>query len=87
MKFILPDKVYDTLVWIAQYLIPALGTFYFALSGIWGFPYGEEIVGTLTALDTFLAVLLGISSSNYDKSKKVEETIPSETPVEEHTEV
>ena len=61
------NKVYDVLKWIAMYLIPALGTFYFALAGIWGLPYGEEIVGTLTAVDTFLGVVLGISSANYKK--------------------
>lgn len=61
------NKVYDVLKWIAMYLLPALGTFYFALSGIWGLPYGEEIVGTLTAVDTFLGVLLGISTAQYNK--------------------
>ena len=43
------------------------GTLYFALSGIWGLPYGEEVVGTITAADTFLGVLLGISSATYKK--------------------
>ena len=61
------NKTYDTLKWIAQVLLPALGTLYFALAGIWGFPYGEAIVGTITAVDTFLGVLLGISSYNYKK--------------------
>jgi hypothetical protein len=61
------NKTYDILKWIAMYLLPALGTLYFALAGIWGFPYGEEIVGTLTAVDTFLGVLLGISTANYNK--------------------
>lgn len=64
---ILNDKVYDVLKWIALYLLPALGTLYFALAGIWIFPYGEEVVGTITAIDTFLGVLLGISSANYNK--------------------
>ena len=54
----LSNRVYDVLKWIALYLLPALGTLYFALAGIWEFPYGEEIVGTITALDTFLGVLL-----------------------------
>ena len=48
-------------------VLPAVGTLYFALAGIWGFPYAEEIVGTLTAVDTFLGVLLGISSAQYHK--------------------
>lgn len=64
---VLNDKVYDVLKWIALYLLPAIGTLYFALSGIWNFPFGEEVVGTITAVDTFLGVLLGISTANYNK--------------------
>ena len=64
------NKVYDVLKWIAMYLLPALGTLYFALAGIWNFPYGEEIVGTITAVDTFLGALLGLSSATYNKEGK-----------------
>lgn len=63
----LPNKVYDVLKWIAQLFLPAAATLYFALASIWGFPYGEEIVGTITAIDAFLGVLLGISTSVYKK--------------------
>jgi len=62
------NKVYDVLKWIAQLLLPAIGTLYFALAGIWGFPFGEEVVGTITAVDTFLGVILGISTMNYNKN-------------------
>lgn len=61
------NKMYDVLKWIAMVCLPAIGTLYFALAGIWGFPYGEEIVGTITAVDTCLGVLLGISSVQYNK--------------------
>ena len=61
------NKVYDILKYITQIVIPAVATLYFALAGIWGFPYGEQIVGTLTAIDTFLGVCLGISTRNYKK--------------------
>ena len=60
------DKIYDKLKWVAQYLLPALGTLYFALSSIWGLPYGEQVVGTISAIDAFLGVLLGISTKNYN---------------------
>lgn len=65
---IFSNKTYDILKWIAMYLIPAAGTLYFALANIWSLPYGEEIVGTLTAIDTFLGVLLGISTNQYNKN-------------------
>lgn len=63
----LSNKTYDVLKWIAMYLLPALGTLYFALAGVWGLPYGEQIVGTITAIDTFLGVILGISTASYNK--------------------
>ena len=69
----LSNKVYDILKWIAMYLLPALGTLYFALAGIWGFPYGEQIVGTITTIDTFLGVILGISTAQYNKNIKESE--------------
>ena len=66
----LPNKLYDALKWIALIFIPALATLYFALAGIWHLPYGEQIVGTLTAIDTFIGALLGISTLNYNKKKE-----------------
>jgi hypothetical protein len=69
MNTLLSNKQYDILKWVAQILLPALGTLYFALAGIWGFPFGEQIVGTITAIDTFLGVILGISSANYKKEE------------------
>ena len=65
MKF--PNKVYDILKWVALILLPAVGALYFGLSQIWGFPYGEEIVGTISIIDTLLGALLGISTMNYNK--------------------
>jgi hypothetical protein len=62
---VLKNSVYDVLKYIAQIVLPAIGTLYFALANIWGLPYGEQIVGTITAIDAFLGVLLGISSSTY----------------------
>ena len=62
----LSNRTYDILKWVALVFLPAMGTLYFALAGIWNFPYGEQIVGTITAIDTFLGVLLGVSSMKYD---------------------
>ena len=67
----LSNKMYDTLKWIAQLLLPAAGTLYFALASIWGLPYGEQIVGTITAVDAFLGAILGISKIRYDKINPV----------------
>ncbi len=72
----LSNKAYDILKFIAQILLPAVGTLYFALARIWNFPYAEEIVGTITAIDAFLGALLGISSMNYNKNDLQNELQP-----------
>lgn len=67
------NKVYDILKYIALIALPAIGALYFALAGIWGFPYGEQIVGTISAIDTCLGVLLGISANKYNKKEITEQ--------------
>lgn len=62
------NKVYDILKYVAQIILPALATLYFALAGIWGFPYGEQVVGTITAIDTFLGCILKLSADSYYKN-------------------
>jgi hypothetical protein len=58
---------YDRFKWIAQILLPAIATLYFALAQIWGLPHSEQIVGTITAIDAFLGMILGISTMQYKK--------------------
>ena len=66
------NTVYDALKFIAQIFLPAVGTLYFALAQIWGLPYAEQIVGTITAVDAFLGALLGISTMQYKKANQME---------------
>lgn len=69
----LNNKLYDILRWVANYLLPGSGTLYFALAQIWGLPFGEQIVGTITAVVTFLNVILGISNNAYNKAMELKE--------------
>jgi hypothetical protein len=66
------NKIYDILKYIALIVLPALGTLYFALAGIWSLPYGEQVVGTITAIDTCLGALLGLSAYKYNKNESEE---------------
>ena len=68
---LLTNKTYNILKWVAQYLLPASGTLYFALASIWGLPHGEQIIGTVTAVDIFLGVILGLSANQYNKTAVV----------------
>lgn len=63
------NKLFDALKYIALYVLPALGTLWFALSSLWRWPYSEEILGTITAADAFLGALLGISTAQYKKEQ------------------
>lgn len=69
MKNFLSPKAYDILKTIALYILPPLATLYFALSGIWGFPYGEQVVGTITAITTCISVMIGISTQQYNRNE------------------
>lgn len=59
------NTVYDVLKWIALILLPAMATFYAAIAAVWGLPYTEQVVGTITAVDTLLGTLLKISGDKY----------------------
>ena len=64
----LSNRIYDILKYVALIALPAIGTLYFTLSQVWGLPYGEEVVGTIAAVDTFLGTLLQISTAVYNKN-------------------
>ena len=66
--FQLNNKVYKILKWVTMIVLPAIATLYFALSQIWGFPYGSEIVATITATATFIGALIGVSTKSYNQS-------------------
>ena len=72
--FRMSDDIYDILKFIAQIVLPAAGTLYFALAGLWGWPYSNQIVGTITAVDAFLGAVLKISTKTFidDQIKKVQ---------------
>lgn len=64
----LSNKVYDILKWIALIALDALGLLYKTLAAIWGWPFGDEVLATCTALSLCLGTLLGISTAKYNKS-------------------
>lgn len=67
----IPDKIYDVLKWVVIIVMPAVATLYAALSAVWGWPYSEEVVTSITAVDTFLGAVLCISAANYNKEDKI----------------
>lgn len=63
------NRVYDLVRTTAMVVLPALGTLYFTIAQITGLPYGEQVVGVIVAVDTFLGVILGISRKQYNNSE------------------
>lgn len=66
----IPDKIYDVLKWLVIIVFPAIATLYAALSAVWAWPYSDEVVTTITAVDTFLGAVLCISTATYNKEVK-----------------
>jgi hypothetical protein len=65
----LSNRVYDTLKWCVMIAIPALTTAYVGLSGVWGWPYAEEVAKTSAVVCTLLGTLLSISTAQYNKQE------------------
>lgn len=65
----IPNKLYDVLKWITMIVLPALATAYVGLSGVWGWPYADEIAKTTAVVCTLLGALLGISTAEYNRTK------------------
>ena len=63
----LSNRVYDILKCCVMIAIPALTTAYVGLSGVWGWPYAEEVAKTSAVICTLLGALLGISTAQYNK--------------------
>lgn len=63
------QKVYDILKYVAMIVLPAVATLYATLSVAWGWANAEQIVATITAIDTFLGALLQIESVKYSKKE------------------
>ena len=67
-KSFLSSKQYDSLKFIVQILLPAIGTLWFTMASIWNFPYADEVLGTITALALFGGTVIGVSKKAYDNS-------------------
>lgn len=63
----LNNKVYDVMKWVALIGLPATGSLYYGLAGIWALPYAEQVVATIIVVNTFLGAVLGVSTYQYNK--------------------
>ena len=60
------NMTYDILAYVQRIVLPALATLIATLGQIWNWTWPvEQVVLTLTAIDTFMGVVLRISSNQY----------------------
>ena len=67
-KWYIPKDLYDGLYWVAQVLLPGIGAAYFGLASAWGILHPEPIVASIAAVDTFLGVILAVSTYELNKA-------------------
>lgn len=60
-KYLLPDKAYKTLKWVALIALPALAVFVHVVGPAWNLPCVDQIVTTLNALAVLVGALIGAS--------------------------
>ena len=65
----IPDKLYDIRRGVVSIVLPAVATLYAALAPVWNWPYCDEVVKSITAVDTFLGAVLCISTATYHKEE------------------
>jgi len=65
---LLSNQTYNRLKWFTMIVLPAIGTLYFAMAHVWGLPKADEVLATVTALVTFLGIVIGFSSKTYNNS-------------------
>lgn len=64
------NKSYDIINKIQRWLV-ALGVAYLGVSAIWGLPFGDQINQTIVVISTFLATILEISTSVWNKDHAI----------------
>lgn len=67
IPLLMSNKTYDIMKWIVQYILPGLGVLYAIIAGATGLPYAEVVLAVVMAVDWFLAIILGISTKQYNK--------------------
>ena len=67
VPLLMSDKTYNIMKWIVQYILPGLGVLYAIIAGAADLPYAEVVLAIVMAVDWFLGVILGISTSQYNK--------------------
>lgn len=72
MDYLLPDKAYRILKWVALIVLPALATLVGAVGTAWGWPHLTAVISTITAISAFIGALIGASNASAKTSENAE---------------
>lgn len=61
LDYLLPDKAYEILKWVALIALPAVAWLVGAVGPQCGLPHCGEIVTTINAVGVFVGALIGVS--------------------------
>ena len=70
---ILDNKVYNILKWICLTVVPALNILIATLCALYGWTWGNIVIGTIDAVAVFVGSIIGIGSYKYQKSLETNE--------------
>lgn len=65
---ILNDKLYNILKWICITVVPALNVLIATLCALYGWEWGNIVIGTIDAIAAFVGALIGLGSIKYQKA-------------------
>ncbi|BAQ32100.1 phage holin [Bifidobacterium scardovii] len=68
--WLIPNRLYDVLKWLAMLVFPALAVFTRTIGPAWGLPHMDAIATTLAALGVLCGAIIGISAINAHISSK-----------------
>lgn len=60
--WLLPDRVYDVLKWVALIVLPALATLVQTLGPVWGWTWADPAATTISAVALTIGVIIGASA-------------------------
>ena len=61
------DKVYNILKWVCLTVVPALNNLIATLCSIYGWTWGNIVIGTIDAVAVFVGFILGFGAIKYQK--------------------
>lgn len=67
--WLLPNRAYDVLKWVALIVLPAMATLVQALGPVWGWTWADPAATTISAIALTIGVIIGASALKAKASK------------------